>query len=106
MANTDSQTVFPKLTNFVPPNDVSQNNLCFVNAAIQSLHALSGFSEYFININESNLAGKPVTREMVRVVKEGRLGTPLSLSQLRIKVGQSVGKVYNGEQEDSCEFLR
>ena len=96
--------VFLKLSNF-SSSSAAEQNLCFVNAAFQSLYALPWFSDFFLNLSQSYLVDKPVAREIVMVIRKGSVGTNVSLSNLRIIVGQSVGKVYNGDQEDSCEFL-
>ena len=96
---------FLRLTNSFA--SLSESNLCFVNAAFQSLCSLPNFEEYFKSLNPSDLVDKPVSQEIARVLQFSIDRTEVSLSKLRTEVGKSVGKDYSqGNQEDSQEFLK
>ena len=87
---------------------LAEKNLCYVNSALQILHNIPEFKEFFANKRYKNQREEklPICDELSRLfnVAENFLSSASVLWRL---VSQSSKKEYlmNGSQQDICEFL-
>ena len=94
------QIVTLKLWNNI---DRHSRNLCFVNSALQLLHHISEFRNYFkdLDITDSDLREMPVCKEICRLFQSAGKSVESS-AQLRKLVGRCSGRpdISDGSQQD------
>ena len=101
---SESNCIPLKLVNNVT-NDKNTWNLCFVNATVQTIYAITELRDYFKSLNYEDPVNLPICREITRIFKsEGK--SLESTSKLRKLVAESSGLVYmaDGSQQDLMHF--
>ena len=93
-----------KLVNNVG-NDKDTWNLCFVNATVQTIYAITELRDYFKSLNYEDPVNLPICKEVTRIFKsEGK--SLESTSRLRKLVAERSGLGYmaDGTQQDLMQF--